>query len=241
MIPVPRNSEPSVLHKNSAKWLTKLRKEHAAYQALKGDPNAKESDIRQAKKRFDNAQSKYGHPEIKQALDTMFNGKCAYCESKITVVTYGAIEHFFPKSVYVDLTFDWNNLLLSCDRCNDANHKGTKFPLDAAGDPLLIDPTDGKTNPDSHLDFFWDDIAGLASVYGRDRRGQTVETIFDLNGINGRKELMNHRSNYIKRLFALLRLAQSGDTEATALLQESCDSSAEYSAFARVYIRPHLP
>jgi hypothetical protein len=172
----------------------------------------------------------------------MFNGKCAYCESKITVVTYGAIKHFYPKSQYPDLTFTWENLLLSCDKCNDANHKGTNFPLDdITGNPLLIDPTDGVTDPNTHLEFVWDEMAKLASVYGRDRRGQIVEDIFDLNGLRGRKELINHRSQYIKKLLALLRLAKQGDSEALSLLQEACQLGAEYYAFASIYILPHLP
>lgn len=242
MIPVPRISNPRVLQNNCAKWLTKLKKAHSEYQTLLRDPNAKDADVKKAKKRLENAQNKYRHAEIKDALDkSMFNGKCAYCESKITVVTYGAIEHFFPKSVYVDLTFEWTNLLLSCDRCNDAKHKGTNFPLDANGEPLLIDPTDGKTDPNTHLEFVWDNVARIASVYGRDQRGKTVETIFDLNGVNGRKELIDHRSKYIKGLLALLRCVQPGDKEAIASLHEACDPSAEYSAFARIYILPYLP
>ena len=158
------------------------------------------------------------------------------------MVTYGAIEHFYPKSQYPDLTFTWKNLLLSCDKCNDANHKGTNFPLDdITGNPLLIDPTDGVTDPNTHLEFIWDEIAKLASVYGRDQRGTIVKDIFDLNGLRGRKELINHRSQYIKKLLALLRLAKQGDSEALSLLQEACQLGAEYYAFASIYILPHLP
>jgi uncharacterized protein (TIGR02646 family) len=226
LISVTRSSQPAVLQKNAASWLSKLKAPSSA-------PNTPKEQLKKA-------QNKYRHAQIKDALVNMFHGKCAYCESKITVVTYGAIEHFYPKSKYVDLTFEWSNLLLSCDVCNNANHKGTKFPLDAKGNPLLIDPTDENTDPNKHLEFDWDAIAGLASVYGRDERGETVETIFDLNGMNGRRELVAHRSQYVKKLFALLRLARSGDEGAIALLKESCDSSAEYSAFALVHIRPYL-
>jgi len=49
------------------------------------------------------------------------------------------IEHFWPKSTYPARTFDWLNLLLVCGGCNQA--KGARFPLDAQGSPLLIDPT----------------------------------------------------------------------------------------------------
>jgi uncharacterized protein (TIGR02646 family) len=241
LIPVARSSQPSVLSKNSTKWLDKLNQQQLQLQMLENDPNTGEAQIQKVKKCVDNAQKKYSHTQIKSALVDMFYGKCAYCESKITVVTYGAIEHFYPKSVYVNLTFEWKNLLLSCDICNDAGHKGTKFPLDLNGNPLLIDSTDGITNPNTHLEFIWDSVAGLASVYGRDDRGKAVETIFDLNGLKGRKELVAHRSKYVKRLFALLRLAQTGDSEAIALLIESCHPSAEYSAFSLVYIHQHIP
>jgi uncharacterized protein (TIGR02646 family) len=214
LIPVTRISEPPVLAKNAARWLEAL-------ELIQSNNKATKAQINQA-------QNKYG--------------KCAYFESKITVVTYGAIEHFYPKSQYPDLTFTWKNLLLSCDKCNDANHKGTNFPLDdITGNPLLIDPTDGVTDPNTHLEFIWDEIAKLASVYGRDQRGTIVKDIFDLNGLRGRKELINHRSQYIKKLLALLRLAKQGDSDALSLLQEACQLGAEYYAFASIYILPHLP
>jgi uncharacterized protein (TIGR02646 family) len=226
LIPVVRSAQPIVLHRKADDWLSELKR-------LMSNPATPKDHLARA-------QNKYRHAQVKAALVRMFHGKCAYCESKITMVTYGAIEHFFPKSHYVDLTFEWNNLLLACDRCNDAGHKGVKFPLDNMGNPLLIDPTDGITDPNTHLEFAWDARAGLASVYGRDERGKTVETIFDLNGVNGRKELIEHRSNYVKKLLALLRLAQRGDSEAVALLKEACSPRAEYSAFALIHLRPHL-
>lgn len=241
MICVARSQQPVVLQKHSFKWLAKLKQQQLELQLLKGNPNTTDAQIRKAKKNVENAQAKYGHPRVKDELVKMFHGKCAYCESKITVVTYGAIEHFRPKSEYPDLTFEWSNLLLSCDVCNDGSHKGTNFPLDVNGKSLLIDPTDGVTDLNTHLEFAWDAVASLASVYGRDDLGKTVETIFDLNGMKGRKELVAHRSKYVKRLCALLRLAKTGDKEAITLLRESCDAGAEYSAFAIAHIQPHLP
>jgi uncharacterized protein (TIGR02646 family) len=226
MILIVRTPQPKALQKNADQWLLKL-------QGIAGNANS-------TKQQIENAQNKYRHNQVKDALVEMFHGKCAYCESKITVVTYGAIEHFRPKSIHVDLTFAWENLLLSCDICNSTNHKGTKFPLDSQGYPLLINPTDPTTEPSNHLEFSWDAVAGIASVYGRDQRGTTVENIFDLNGTRGRTELINHRSKYVKRLLALLRLAKSGDQEAIALLREASEPSAEYSAFALIYIFPFI-
>jgi uncharacterized protein (TIGR02646 family) len=224
MIPVVRTPQPEALQKNADRWLLKL-------QEITGNANSTEQQI-------ENAKNKYRHDQVKNALVKMFNGNCAYCESKITVVTYGAIEHFRPKSTHPDLTFTWENLMLSCDLCNNA--KGVKFPLDSQGHPLLIDPTDPVTKPSQHLEFSWDAVAGLASVYGSDQRGITVENIFDLNGVRGRTKLIAHRSRYVKFLLVLLRFAQSGDQEAITLLQEASKPGAEYSAFAIAHILPYL-
>lgn len=241
MIAVQRTSPPQILQKLGVRWLTTLRAATNDLAKVKNDPQSTKQDIRRAQRKKENAQNKYRHREIKNRLVEMFHGKCAYCESKITAITYGHIEHFYPKGTYVDKTFEWSNLLLACDICNDAGHKGTKFPLDSNATPLLIDPTDGITEPAEHLNFSWDAETYLASVYGRDERGQTVERIFDLNGVNGRKELIKHRSRYVKMLFACLKFAQLGNPEALAILQEACQADTQYSAFALEHIAPHIP
>jgi uncharacterized protein (TIGR02646 family) len=71
----------------------------------------------------------YRDPEVKDALITLFNGKCAYCDSTFLHVYSGDVEHFRPKGEideampdtkpgYYWLAADWNNLLLSCRNCN---------------------------------------------------------------------------------------------------------------------------
>ena len=60
---------------------------------------------------------------IWQHFAGMQNGYCAYCESKISQgKDKGHIEHFFHKgklvngvAIYQHLTFDWNNLIASCN------------------------------------------------------------------------------------------------------------------------------
>lgn len=246
MIPVPRSAEPLILQRNGARWLTALQAAIQKQQQVEQDQNSSDEQRKKAKKAVIQAQSKYNDKEIKATLVAMFQGKCAYCESHIAVVTYGEIEHFRPKSKYPELTFAWNNLLLACDRCNDAGHKGNRFPLDGEGNPLLLDPTDPDTEPQAHLDFVWDHKAGLASIYGKDDRGRTVEEIFDLNGKRDRQALMQHRSLTVKKLWLLLKFAQTttqahSQEEAWNLLREACQSRAEYSAFARRYMAPSLP
>ena len=155
----------------------------------------------------------------------MFHSKCAYCESKITHVSFGHIEHYRPKECYPERTFLWRNLLLACERCNN-NAKGTHFPDATQGGPL-INPV--KDDPNQHFRFFYDTIAKLATVIPTTTGGETTEQLLKLN----RRDLRGHRSNMIKSLYALKIFAERGDPEAVALWQEAQSDSAEYAAFAR--------
>lgn len=90
----------------------------------------------------------YGHEEVKQALIHIQDYKCCFCESKIGHVSYGDVEHFRPKAGWVQdteaqnrpgyywLAYDWDNLLLSCQLCNQ-RYKKNLFPL-LAGCPRAI-------------------------------------------------------------------------------------------------------
>ncbi len=221
MIPVRRTGEPRSLTRHGARWLNQLR-------TVMSDSSA-------TAKQIDRARSQYNKRDVKTALKEMFKGKCAYCESKVTHVAPGDIEHFRPKSDprYVDLTFEWTNLLLSCPICNGPRHKGTHFPLDAHGNPLLIDPTDGVTDPYRHLRFDWNAGTQEAFVYGVDARGRMVEDTFDLNGMRGRLDLVRHRRERVKYLAFLCERARRHDLMSHSLLLEACSGEGEYAAFAR--------
>jgi uncharacterized protein (TIGR02646 family) len=71
----------------------------------------------------------YAQADVRNALNLMFNGNCAYCESKGNHLMTLHIEHFRPKGGiksipkkehpgYYWLAADWNNLMLSCENCN---------------------------------------------------------------------------------------------------------------------------
>lgn len=59
--------------------------------------------------------------------------RCFYCSDSRGY----AIDHFWPKSIFHQHAFFWPNLMLACFTCN--TRKGTQFPRDAAGNPLLVD------------------------------------------------------------------------------------------------------
>ncbi len=63
----------------------------------------------------------------KDQLKTETGGKCAYCEAPATLVAYGDVEHYRPKSVYWWLAYSYENYLMSCTLCNQ-KYKKTEFP-----------------------------------------------------------------------------------------------------------------
>lgn len=133
MIPVVRSFTPDVLVRNGAQWLNDLHRAIEELERLQTDPSATQQDLQRAREKISKTRKRYNHEAIKSALVKMFYGKCAYCESQIRHITYGHIEHFCPKdnAGCIDQTFEWSNLLLACDICNNAGHKGTKYPVDS--------------------------------------------------------------------------------------------------------------
>jgi uncharacterized protein (TIGR02646 family) len=209
MIKIERTPLPRILARKGAEWLRALQ------------------DATSFKDRA-RAINKYRHPKIKDALVSLFHGKCAYCESHITHVDYGHIEHYRPKSGpqgQPDLCFEWTNLLLACGICNGAQFKSDRFPGPADGGPL-INPC--EDDPANHFEFRFDGKLGLASVYGITDRGQTTERLLGLN----RSELRRFRSEQVKKLAVLKRLERS-DPEARRLMEEALQPTSDYSAFAR--------
>ncbi|HCU51112.1 MAG TPA: HNH endonuclease [Micromonosporaceae bacterium] len=83
---------------------------------------------------------------LRDVLNRMAPGfqRCMYCgDSEGT-----SVDHFEPIARNPVRTFDWLNHLLACSFCN-SNQKGSRFPVDELGNPLLIDPT--VEDPFDHL------------------------------------------------------------------------------------------
>jgi uncharacterized protein (TIGR02646 family) len=101
MIKLLKGDKPQVLKDNAATWGKTLVDKKA-----------------RGEKPTDPDKARYRHPDIKVALIAETHGKCAYCESKLLHIAYGDIEHITPKSVKIELSVEWQNLTLACDRCN---------------------------------------------------------------------------------------------------------------------------
>lgn len=136
-----RRLQRSALSEREQDWLDKKTAE------ICKKPEAERKD--HATKRWDiDKGNQASNPlgDIQKKLQAMCSGliRCMYCEDS----QGHAIDHFWPKSTYPDRTFVWANLLYACSHCN-SNGKRNQFPLDADGQPLLIDPT--AENPNTHL------------------------------------------------------------------------------------------
>lgn len=207
----------------------------------------------------------YGHADVRAALEAAQRGKCAFCEHRIDATNYGDVEHYRQKGGfkqtrgdpltrpgYYWLAYDWDNLFLSCQLCNQ-EFKKNLFPL--AGrvrvrshhrpvgreQPLLLHPE--HDDPVQHLTFADEtieplngsargaatiDVLGLnrpAMKAARLRRRQLLLQVCEARD-HVRAELLSRASPRL--LAALASLDQA--------LADAVADDAEFAAMARVMI-----
>lgn len=155
--------------------------------------------------------------DIKDDLFKLFNGKCAYCESKLNIGgTSLFLDHFRPRNnakgfnkeetdldYYWWLTYEWNNFYLSCLECN--KFKSSWFPVDGKRvkpltgyseiikfeNNLIIDPCIDKI--ENHISYEFN----TGNVISLNRKGKTTIEILNLN----RRRLVNGRLSALKDEF----------------------------------------
>ncbi len=80
-----------------------------------------------AKTSFSQKNKKGNHTfdEVKKALTQMCSGarRCVYCEDSVV----DEVEHIYPKDLYPEKVFDWNNYVYACGNCNGP--KNNKFAV----------------------------------------------------------------------------------------------------------------
>lgn len=223
MIVVKRALKPKILKDKAEIWTQELLNLRTKIDAC----DKESAEYVKLKQKYKLIETKYQHETIKDRLkgEQMFRGKCAFCESFISHIDYGHIEHYRPKSKFPEYTFEWKNLLLACGVCNGKQFKGDKFPIIDASIPAFINPCNDI--PSDHFKFDYDVQTKLAGVYGKTRRGEITEKELGLN----RPELIKYRSKLVKKL-VYLALKASEDNQAQVLLEEACKQDQPYSAFA---------
>lgn len=143
-------------------------------------------DIQLGKKSSTYLKRRYTHPEIKSSLLAETSEKCAYCESKLTHIAFGHIEHIKPKSKFPELTFQWENLTLACELCN-----GNKSDFHEEEYTIL--------NP--YVDDISKNLIYLGALaYGLSEKGKLTVTKLSLNRVSlieRRREALDKLNNLV--------------------------------------------
>lgn len=171
-----------------------------------------------------NVNRRYSHKEIKTRLLEETNHKCAYCESKITAIDYGDVEHIKPKSRFPEKTYQWDNLTLACRKCNQ-NKKDYFDPK-----KMLINPY--IDNPESELMFLGPIISA------RTERARFTIKMLKLD----RAELFESRLNFIKNIQPLIDLYVSEENQLMKELTfmdilSYTKKNSEYSAMMKSVVK----
>ncbi len=239
MIRVPRTPAPPVLDLDDPDSPASREFEDARRWFVEGERG------RQQRFRF----QVFSRREVREALEAMFHGKCAYCESQVAAIGNLDVEHYRPKSSIVEaqdhpgywwLAMDWSNLLVACQHCNQGRlhagkrtGKANRFPLSDEATrayhpgeetdevPLILDPT-GEDDPEDY--FFYEVETGV--ILGESKRAMATIEILALN----RKRLVERRREAALRTTALIDrvdlLARQGIAR-TGLFDEEWRSQLE--------------
>ncbi len=196
------------------------------------------------------------YTEVKDELLRIQKQKCCYCEAKLTTVNHniiGNVEHFRPKDGYIQnldtkklikpsyywLAYEWDNLLFSCEKCN--NIKGNFFPLIddtkraknhhysiEREEPYLINPV--KENPNEHFTFSKEYIKPLSvrgsvsiKILGLDRVELEESRRERLDYVENIKLILDHSDRYspntIEKLKKSYELAKRKDAKFSAMIR----------------------
>ncbi len=106
------------------------------------DKSDYKNQIEKAKKSWGKSNKTFD--EIKEKLRLMSNSteRCSYCEDSYA----DEIEHVYPKNVFPERTFIWENYLYACGPCNGP--KNNYFAQIENGE--LLDITPPKTIPEDY-------------------------------------------------------------------------------------------
>ena len=200
----------------------------------------------------------YASSQVKEELIRIQHGKCCFCESEFRAVSYGDVEHYRPKGGWIQndeglntpgyywLAYEWSNLMLSCQICNQ-QFKRNYFPLVDNEkralnhnyniddeEPIFVHPV--NDNPEDYIEF----DKNLPIAIGKNVRGQvTIEKL----GLD-RDVLNEKRLKTLDAIVLLCNLAK-GMPETNAELREQFKQyivnahkdSREYASMLRCFFR----
>jgi hypothetical protein len=148
-----------------------------------------------------------------------------YCESRVSQVYYGDVEHIKPKSQFPELEFDWGNLGYVCAICNGAksNVWSNETPFI---DPFSEDPSETLA-------------AVGVMVFHRQgsERGEFTQSIIKLNR-PGLLERRKERIDTLRFLHDKAMRTQNAELRELALreLERELGDQGEYAMVCRAAI-----
>jgi len=209
----------------------------------------------------------YKAPAVKLALNGLFQGKCAYCESPL-VSAAGDIEQFRPKSGVTEapqhpgywwLLNSWENLLIACQYCNrmqkvevgergrsESIGKHNRFPLIDESKRAYTPEADLSLEQPMLLDPTVDDPAPHLTfsddgqVFSETARGNVTISTLGLNRVNLIQQRLSTALQYRAALTATIAAFKAGDGRAPDLLRDLTrmgDSNAAYAGMIRQFLQ----
>jgi uncharacterized protein (TIGR02646 family) len=172
--------------------------------------------------------NRYNTSDVKQQAIADSHSKCAYCESKVTHVSFGDLEHMRPKKRFPSSAYDWNNLVLVCSRCNNKKRELYDEAVPPV-DPVVEDPSAFLI---AHGDWIWP-----TPGHQHDRGAETISLV----GLN-RVELVECRKRRCEKIRLLVnslkRVAgQAAKAAVLEQLREELSNSGEFSFVSRAAAR----
>lgn len=205
---------------------------------------AEKQDVWQEKfneKRVENPKArpdskKYGHPKIREMLNSCSHSKCFYCET-IIKDDMQEIDHFKEVALAPELAYTWENLYLSCHKCND------KIAHDAIPVEKVLDPCkDSDEEIKKNITF---DDECICVRHGSEKGLSTIKKFHLDSDILDLKRC--------RRLKLLLKeIVQVKDSRSKDMRQDFTDQEKErllmftehnqpYSLMCEIYLRKYLP
>jgi uncharacterized protein (TIGR02646 family) len=164
----------------------------------------------------------YKYPENKAALIDSSYEKCMYCESLISHIDYGDVEHIKPKSKFPDDTYNWDNLGYACTKCN--NNKNDNYDSNLIN-PFIDDPKEYILA-----------IGGIIYPINGNDRGRVTVTVIQLN----RSELLQKRMDVLLAFQELILRFNTTTNQAEknalkVLIESQTGDENEYSACKKAF------
>lgn len=200
MIHVHRLEEPRILREKKAEWTAKF------VSGGKARPHS----------------GTYNHPEVTGTLRAMSHDKCFYCENKGTGLS---VDHYVEIAEKRELAFDWANLYLACDICQE-KATNTSIPVSDC-----VNPCDAAIDPAEHI-AFESDLATFKSS-----RGEWTVKKYRLNHAEQVSERRRQLVLFLKMVvqFQERQLQEKRDQLTEAERQELCRFARSDQPFSLMF------